>query len=108
MITDRGYCKHSNGQDLARCYKYDINSFSGCEAPCTSSNSCVGYYHRNGYTGCYLLPSSQSFSICPDGFTFQQLGPMANTSDDLVEGVYSGFSCYAKNEGSMISNFANF
>ena len=102
MITSSGVCIHSDGNFLSRCYKGSV-SLSECEAACTSSNSCVGYYHGNSQ--CYLLPSSQFFSMCQSGYTFIDR-TMAETSDDLVgysanTGQHLGYSCYARNEGKI-------
>ena len=98
LITSSGYCKHSNGELLSRCYK-SVYSLSECEAACTSSNSCVGYFY--GFNYCYLLPSSQSYSTCQTGYTYNggSWFTMAETSDDLVAYYHSSYQCYAKNEG---------
>ena len=99
-MTSNGTCRHSNGNPFSQCYKGSVYSLSDCEADCTASNFCVGYFHGKGF--CVLLPSSQSYTTCPNGYTFSGVYDflkMAETSDDLVAFSYSGYQCYAKNEG---------
>ena len=103
LITNNGYCKHSNGSSLTQCYKRSVSSLSACEADCTASSSCIGYDY--GSNNCFLVPTSQSFSMCPNGYNLNGIGvsgyTMAKTSDDLVESILpeGGHSCYAKNAG---------
>jgi len=114
--TSQGYCKHSDGKHLSRCYKTHTNLCmtlkDACEEACESSNSCVGYDIGSSNLGeqCSLFPSSLSFTTCPTGYTFEETkynginhvpSSMAETSEDLVN-IFFKFrpstpqECYAK------------
>ena len=114
--TSQGYCKHSDGKHLSRCYKTHTNLCvtikDACEEACESSNSCVGYDIGSSNLGeqCSLFPSSLSFTTCPTGYTLEETkwnginhvpSSMAETSEDLVN-IFFKFrpstpqECYAK------------
>lgn len=114
--TSQGYCKHSDGKYLSRCYKTHTNLCmtlkDACEEACESSNSCVGYDIGSYDSGdiCSLFPSSLSFTTCPTGYTLEETkwnginhvpSSMAETSEDLVGNYISyatGYACYAKTD----------
>ena len=104
MVTDKGFCKHKNGNDIVLCAGYRFESdAAGCRSKCTSYGPCVGYIVGDspGLTYCYLIPSEEN---CPQEFDLDRRptrSSLAKTSDDLVEDVRSGpdSSCYSKNAG---------
>ena len=97
MITDNGFCIHSNGNYLHLCYKYDG---SDCAADCSGFSWCIGYFYdttTNKYCG--LIPSGLYFSTCPSGYTEEHNNNPAETSDDVAAYPRPGYSCYSKIPG---------
>ena len=104
LISDQGYCKHSNGKYVVECLKSQARVLSACEADCTASDSCIGFFFGGGY--CILIPSAQScqssyLCTCPNGFSFKggSSYSIVETTDDIVEYPLSDHWCYVKNEG---------
>ena len=105
-VTDKGFCKHKNGNNIVLCagYRFDSDA-AGCRSKCTSYGPCVGYIVGNspGLTHCYLIPSEEN---CPQEFDLDRptWSSLAKTSDDLVEDVRgaSDHSCYSKRKGLSI------
>ena len=97
LITDDGYCTHSNGKVLHDCFKDDA---SDCATDCSGFNWCIGYFYRTLMNDhCSLIPSSRYFTTCPNGYYEHSDIHRAETADDLVVFPFSGWACYAKNQG---------
>ena len=121
LVTDKGLCKHADGNMLVMCFDmgsdHRIDSESKCRSACTSYSTCIGYmgYFGGRNNGCTLIPSTPN---CPGGFTVipsngtNKWSTLAATSGDLVPSVASdefvpkqsvGWACYARMAGKAIT-----
>lgn len=112
-VTDKGICKHRNGDDIVLCEGYQFESdLAGCKTKCTSFGPCVGIivsdHPEKQYVHCYLIPSEkncpQEFNITRTESTTTERTTFAKTPDDLVVHVIDErYSCYSKNPETAVT-----